>query len=61
MKNLLLFLVLTFFSAAHLLSEDASIDNAADPLEWKVGVSSVMITPEESMWMAGYGFRDRPS
>ncbi len=28
---------------------------------WKAGVSSVNITPEESMWMAGYAARNRPS
>ena len=61
MKNLLILFVLSFFTASPLLSEDTPKDNAVDPLEWKVGVSSVMITPEESMWMAGYGFRDRPS
>lgn len=61
MKNLLILLVLIFFTAAPLHSEDAPKDRAAAPLEWKVGISSVVITPDESMWMAGYGFRDRPS
>ncbi|MGI8637051.1 MAG: neutral/alkaline non-lysosomal ceramidase N-terminal domain-containing protein, partial [Segetibacter sp.] len=28
---------------------------------WKGGVSSVVITPKQSMWMAGYANRDRPS
>jgi hypothetical protein len=28
---------------------------------WKAGVAKVIITPEQSMWMAGYGFRDHPS
>lgn len=28
---------------------------------WKAGVARVVITPEESMWMAGYGARDHPS
>lgn len=28
---------------------------------WKAGTARVRITPEESMWMAGYAFRDRPS
>jgi len=28
---------------------------------WKAGVARVKITPEESMWMAGYAFRDHPS
>jgi hypothetical protein len=28
---------------------------------WKAGVASVTITPEQSMWLAGYGARNRPS
>ncbi len=32
----------------------------SDP-EWKAGVASVAITPEESMWMAGYASRTKPS
>lgn len=33
----------------------------ADEIAWKAGVASVAITPEESMWMAGYASRDKPS
>lgn len=29
--------------------------------DWKVGVATQAITPSESMWMSGYGSRDRPS
>jgi len=28
---------------------------------WKVGVASIVITPDESMWMAGYAARNKPS
>ena len=28
---------------------------------WKAGVSSVVITPDKPIWMAGYGNRDKPS
>ena len=28
---------------------------------WKAGVARVKITPEKSLWMSGYGSRDRPS
>jgi hypothetical protein len=28
---------------------------------WKAGVARTVITPEESMWLAGYGHRTRPS
>lgn len=29
--------------------------------KWKAGVASVVITPEQSMWMAGYAARTKPS
>jgi hypothetical protein len=29
--------------------------------EWKAGTASVVITPEQPMWMAGYAARDKPS
>ena len=29
--------------------------------KWKAGTASVVITPEGSMWMAGYASRDKPS
>jgi neutral ceramidase len=28
---------------------------------WKAGVARTKITPQENMWMAGYGFRTKPS
>jgi len=28
---------------------------------WKAGVARIVITPEESLWMAGYAARDHPS
>jgi len=36
---------------------------AANPQqpEWKAGVASTVITPERSMWMAGYAARTKPS
>lgn len=35
---------------------------AAEPkTEWKAGTASVVITPQEPMWMAGYASRDKPS
>jgi len=35
---------------------------AAQPqAEWKAGVATVVITPEQSMWMAGYAARNKPS
>jgi len=29
--------------------------------KWKAGVASIVITPERSMWMAGYAARNKPS
>jgi neutral ceramidase len=29
--------------------------------QWKIGVAKVKITPKQSMFLAGYGFRDHPS
>jgi|GEM_PF-173629 len=29
--------------------------------EWKAGVASIAVTPEQSTWMAGYASRDKPS
>lgn len=33
----------------------------AEQTQWKAGVASVVITPEEPMWMAGYAARKGPS
>jgi hypothetical protein len=35
--------------------------SSAHAAEWKAGVASTVITPQESMWMAGYAARDKPS
>ncbi len=29
--------------------------------DWKAGVATTVITPQQSMWMAGYAARDKPS
>lgn len=34
---------------------------AVNSKNWKAGMARVVITPERSQWMAGYGSRDRPS
>jgi len=36
-------------------------DAAEAPPTWKAGAASVVITPGESMWMAGYASRKKPS
>lgn len=39
----------------------AGADAAETPPTWKAGAASVVITPGESMWMAGYAGRKKPS
>ncbi len=39
----------------------ADLPAPADELPWKVGIATEVITPTESMWMSGYGARDRPA
>lgn len=34
---------------------------APEVLPWKAGVASVVITPEQGLWMAGYASRNRPA
>jgi neutral ceramidase len=50
-------------SLASLLLLTANFLMAAEPkpAEWKAGVAVQIITPEQPMWMAGYGNRNKPS
>lgn len=41
-----------FVTLQPLLGDDAT---------WKVGVAAAKVTPEEPLWMAGYGARDQPA
>ena len=43
-----------------LLSESSAAQENT-PSGWKAGVASVVITPEESLWMAGFAHRTKPS
>jgi len=47
---------------AYLAASEApnSGPNGASPT-WKAGLATVVITPEQSMWMAGYAARTKPS
>ncbi|HON91975.1 MAG TPA: hypothetical protein PKZ07_10455 [Sedimentisphaerales bacterium] len=38
-----------------------SLSFAVESPSWKAGVATVVITPEYSMWMAGYAARNKPS
>lgn len=44
-----------------ILATDTSPAAGADPLPFKAGVATRIITPDVPMWMAGYGNRDHPS
>ena len=46
---------------AILGSHAQSLRGSEPQSDWKAGVASVAITPEGSMWMAGYAARDKPS
>ncbi|MEX2113981.1 MAG: neutral/alkaline non-lysosomal ceramidase N-terminal domain-containing protein [Pirellulales bacterium] len=48
---------LVFASAAMLIAVTCSCHAAT----WKAGAAKVKITPEQSMWMAGYGSRTQPA
>lgn len=50
-----------FIIAVILLLFSAQSIAQANNKGWKAGVSSVIITPRQSMWMAGYGNRTKPS
>ena len=45
--------------SALVLSDTESVV-AAGP-QWKAGTATVVITPDEPMWMAGYAARDKPA
>ena len=52
--RLLLLVVVSFWGSPVAGQADA-------PPAWSAGVARVVITPDEPMWMAGFGFRDRSS
>src|SRR6266436_9404750 len=49
------------FVGAILLAGLAATLPAQAQSHWKAGVASIVITPQEPMWMAGYGNRTKPS
>lgn len=48
-----------FFVVLALAGEDGA--RAQGSAAWKAGVAAVDISPQESIWLAGYGARNRPS
>ena len=50
-----------FFCVTVILTPASlAAQNQSDSL-WKAGIARVVITPEQSMWMAGYAARDHES
>jgi neutral ceramidase len=60
MKALALSLVISFLLVIPY-SDARATDLPGDGRGWKAAVSRVVITPEELIWMSGYGSRDRPA
>ncbi|TET96731.1 MAG: hypothetical protein E3J26_00830, partial [Candidatus Zixiibacteriota bacterium] len=58
-------MLLCLIAVASLTCQKAVEQPRATPkqqqAEWKAGVASVVITPEQSMWMSGYAARTKPS
>src|SRR5215475_7470584 len=52
---------LCLLGASCLLAGVSSIPAKMQADAWKAGVAVKTITPSESMWMAGYGNRNKPS
>jgi len=46
--------------ASAVRAEEATADKAAPTRLWSVGVSRAVITPEKSVWLAGYGSKRAP-
>ncbi|MGI9543909.1 MAG: neutral/alkaline non-lysosomal ceramidase N-terminal domain-containing protein, partial [Cyclobacteriaceae bacterium] len=60
MRGSILYLALYFFLTSTFNTVIASSD-WNDETGWKAGVARVVITPQQSMWMAGYASRTGPS
>ena len=61
MNKTIKFLGTCSFLLLSFLYGHASVDIPGNAKGWKAGVARVNITPQESMWMRGYGSRNRPS
>lgn len=57
MKIKIILLGIMLFGFVHVDQARAS----SSEFEWKIGVAKTDITPQENMWMAGYGNRDKIS
>ena len=57
------FWVVALTTTGGLVAAEPGASTASLAVEggWRAGVARVVITPREPMWMAGYGFRDKPA
>ena len=53
--------LLIYFLTISFLHAETSIDPEGSTGGWKAGVASMVITPEQPMWLAGYSARTHPS
>ena len=61
MKNKFCSFAITVFVIVSLQNADTFAGFQGSSASWKAGVARVVITPHESIWMAGYGARNHPS
>ncbi|MEA3461124.1 MAG: neutral/alkaline non-lysosomal ceramidase N-terminal domain-containing protein [Bacteroidota bacterium] len=61
MKRILIKPVVTICIVLTFISADALCDAKHPDSTWLAGVASMVITPEQSMWMAGYAAREHPA
>jgi len=61
MKRAVLFSVFSSFLIFLLVNTTAAGDQQSGTKGWRAGVARAVITPQEPIWMAGYGSRDHPS
>src|SRR5665213_958922 len=61
MKKLISLSLIHLLFVLVFVDAEASDDLGETYTTWKAGVAGIVITPDESMWMAGYGSRNHPS
>ena len=59
MKHLIIVITVSLFTCPLMISGQTGQTNMQSG--WKAGVARANITPDESIWMAGFGFRNKPS
>ena len=57
--SLVLLVVIILFFQSSLAAQTLPADTLQG--EWKAGVATTVITPQQPMWMSGYAARNKPS